>query len=547
MKIWKRVIAVSLTIWCGFFVGCINKETQVQRGDVSQILYLGNGAEPESLDPHIVTGLTEYAVMASLFEGLVGEDPDDLSPEPGSAKKWDISEDGKTYTFFIRKGAKWSNGDRLTAHDFAYSFERILNPILGAEYAYMLYPLKNAQQYNKGEIKSFAKVGARAINDYELILELENQTPYFLSLLTHFAWWPVNKTVIEKFKTNDVRSTPWTREQNIVTNGPFTLKEWRVNKHIIVEKDPQYWDAETVRLKQIHFYPITDLKTEESDFRAGRLHVTSSVPVHDIENYKKNKPKKIKIHSSLSTYYYLLNTDRKPLDDVRVRKALAYSVNREEITKYVTKGGEEPAYHFTPPGTNGYTSKKLFKYDLEKAKKLLAEAGYPNGKGFPELEILYSTKDFHRSIAEVIQQMWFKNLNIKVNLLNQEWKVYLDTRANQNYDIGRAGWVGDYNDPNTFLDLWVKDGGNNHTGWNHPRYDELITLASQTKDRETRFSYFQEAETLLMDEMPAIPLHFSVSKFLIQKSVKGWSSNILNHHPYKYVYLDSVVEKSLEN
>ena len=527
-------LAVALAL-C--LCGCGRRETNVTRGDREQILFKGNGTEPAGIDPHVVTGVTEHNILTALFEGLVSENPIDLHPEPGVAESWEISEDGRTYTFHLRDNARWSNGDPVRARDFVYSFRRILSPGLGAEYAYMLYPLRNGKAFNTGKIDDFSEVGVKADGDLTLIIELENPTPYFLELLNHASWWPVHPPTIEKFGEIDERGTLWTRPGNIVTNGAFTLKDWKINKHLVVEKNPLYWDAQEVELKEIHFLPIDSIDAEERAFRTGHIHLTETIPLHRIDYYRENRPELIRFDPYLGTYYYRINTNVSPLGDKRVRLALAMTINREEITRYVLRGGQKPAYHYTPPDTNGYTSRSRFEYDVKRARELLAEAGFPGGRGFPELEILYNTSEAHRSIAVAIQQMWNKALNIKVKLLNEEWKVYLASVTNGDFQISRAGWIGDYNDPNTFLDMWLIGGGNNSTGWSNSEYDKLIELAGRTIDARERFEYFQQAEAILMDEMPIIPIYFYVSNLLIQPSVKGWHPTILDHHPYKFVSL----------
>ncbi len=520
-------------------VGCGIRETNVERGNREQILYLGNETEPEGLDPHIITGVPEHNIVSALFEGLVSEDPVDLHPVPGVAKSWEIHEDGKRYIFHLREEAVWSNGDAVTAHDFVYSYERILSPALAAEYAYMLYSLKNARAFNAGKITDFSLVGAKALDKKILEIKLETPIPYFLELQSFCAWWPLHPPTIEQFGGMTKRGTPWTRPENIVSNGPFTLKDWMINQRISVKKNPLYWDAEKVKLNEIHFLPIDSKDTEERAFRVGYIHINSEIPLHRVDYYRNERPDLSRFDTYLGTYCYLFNVQSPPLNDIRVRKALSLSLNREEITQYVTRAGQQSAYHFTPPDTGGYNARARVEYDLEKAQDLLADAGYPNGRGFPEIELLYNTSESHRTVAEAIQQMWKKTLNIEIILLNQEWKVFLNSMQSKNYQIGRFGWIGDYNDPNAFLDLWVTDGGNNRTGWSNLEYDKLISLASQSITKEQRYKYFQSAEEILLEELPVMPIYFYVSSFLIHPSVRGWHPNILDHHPYKYVYLDS--------
>lgn len=504
----------------------------------TQILHFGNGTEPQGLDPHVVTGVQEFNIISALLEGLVNEDPKTLEPMPGAAESWTISEDHKTYIFKMREGAKWSNGDPVTANDFVYSWKRLITPGLASEYAYQLFYLENAEKYYKGEIDDFNEVGVKAVDDMTLEVKLKNPVPFFLSLLFHHSLFPVHRGTIEKFGKIDSRVSKWTLPGNFVGNGPFVLKKWELNQIIVVEKNPLYWNASIVKLEEIHFYPIDNEQTEERMFRSGRLHVTNTIPPEKISVYKEKSPEFLKIDPYMGTYYYLLNTLRKPFDDPRVRKALAMSIDRNQIVEKITKGGQMPAYAFTPPDTMGFTPKTAIPYDIEAARKLLAEAGYPDGIGFPESELIYNTLESHRKIAVAIQQMWKKALNIDITLSNQDWKVFLDTQRTMDFSISRASWIGDYPDPNTFLDMWVTDGGNNHTGWSNKKYDDLITKAAETIDREERYGYFQQAEEVLAEEVPIIPIYTYTRVYLLRPEVKGWYPNILDHHPYQYVYLD---------
>ncbi len=505
---------------------------------VPQILHLGNGAEPKALDPHVVTGVTEHNIISALLEGLVTEDPKTLEPQPGAAESWSVSDDGTVYTFVLRSNGKWSNGDTVTAHDFVFSFERMLSPGLSAEYAEMLFVMKNAAAFHEGTIADFSQVGVRAVNDYTLEITLNAGTPYFLSMLNHYSWYPVHKQTILKHGKMDELHTPWTRPGNYVGNGVFVLDTWEVNKVIVVKKNPLHWDAKIVRLEAIHFHAIEKALTEERAFRAGDLHVTGTVPLDKIEKYQQKSPELLMVSPYIGTYYYLFNVEQPPLDDVRVRKALSMSIDRAAICTYVLKAGQLPAYHFVPPDTGGYTSQARVTYDIAAAKKLLAAAGYPDGEGFPGFELLYNTNESHRKIAEVIQQMWQKNLNINVMLKNQEWKVYLDSTQQGDFQVARAGWIGDYVDPNTFLDLWITGGGNNRTRWSNSDYDNFISTAAATSDAAVRFNAFQKAETILLDELPIMPIYLYVSLSLIQPGVRGWHPTLLDHHPYKYVYLE---------
>ena len=457
-------------------------------GVAENVLRININVEVADLDPQIVTGVAEHRVNASLFEGLTDLDPASYEPIPGAAESWDVSADKLTYTFHLRKDGKWSNGEPVTAKDFHYSFHRILSPGLAAEYAYLLHCIKNAQAFNEGKIADFSEVGVRVIDDYTLEIALEHPTPYFLQLHMHQAWFPVHQATIEAHGAMDKRGTPWTRAGNHVGNGPFRLTEWRPNEFIEVRKNEHYWDREQVRLDGILFYPIDNLTTEERSFRAGKIQMTGDVPIDKIPVYQQENPELIHIDPYFGTYFYRLNTTKAPLNDKRVRHALSMALDRDSLTQNVMTGGEISAYRFVPPGVPGYTSGTTLEYDPEKARALLTEAGYPNGQGMPVLEILYNTSEAHRRIAETIQQMWKKELNIDVQLLNQDWKVYQDSQLKLNYDIARAGWIGDVVDPMNFLELWLTNGGNNQTGYGNPAYDAIIRQAYGEPDETKRLA-----------------------------------------------------------
>jgi oligopeptide transport system substrate-binding protein len=472
------------------------------------------------------------------MEGLVHKDGETLEPRPGVAKSWDISADGRVYTFNLRKDARWSNGDPHNAHDYVWSWWRALQPALGNLYAYMYFPIANAKAYYDGEISDFSQVGVKALDDYILQVTLTEPIPYFLQLLDHYSTYPVHRATVEKFGTADQRGTRWTFEGNIVGNGAFQLKEWKINRRITVERNPFYWDAANVRLNQVVFYPTENVTTEERMFRAGQLHY-SGIPSDKIQAYSQSDDPSLRIQPYLGVYFYRLNVDKPQLSDKRVRRALGMTINRDQLVSQITKGGQIPAYTITPPGTMGYYPESDLTFDPEAAKKLLAEAGYPNGEGFPTTEILYNTSEGHRKIAVALQQMWKKHLNIDVVLLNQEWKVYLDTVSNHHYEIARAGWIGDYVDPNNFLDMFLCNGGNNRTRWCNNEYDQIILQqVPKAKTHQQRLDLFQQAENILLDEMPVIPIYIYTSNNLVHPTVKNFGRNILNQANYREMYLE---------
>ncbi|MBI2969684.1 MAG: peptide ABC transporter substrate-binding protein, partial [Gammaproteobacteria bacterium] len=476
--------------------------------------------------------------IMSLYEGLVSKHPGDLSIQPGVAESWSVSGDRKIYVFHFRRNARWSNGDPVSAGDFVYSWRRALMPAVGNLYAYMFHHIKNAEAFFKGEIPDFGEVGVKALDDYTLQVELAAPTPFFMQLLDHHSYYPVHRGTIEKFGRIDERGTRWTRPGNFVGNGAFVLKEWILNRILVVEKNSNYWDADRVKLREIHFYPIPNASTEERMYRAGQLHITEKVPTDKIAVYRAQDPESLSISPYLGTYFYRFNTTRKPLDDLRVRRALAMCIDRRQIVEKITKGGQMPAFTFTPPDTAGYTADAAIAYDFATARALLAEAGYPDGRGFPRLELMFNTDEAHRKIAIAVQEMWRKHLNVEISLTSQDWKVYLDRERNLDYEISRASWIGDYLDPTTFLDLFITGGGNNRTGWSNPRYDRLLAEAARTVDEEQRHALLRQAERILMDEMPVVPIYTYTRVRLISPDLRGWQENILDQHPYKFLRLE---------
>ena len=518
--------------------GCGSGESNVSLGNKTGILYWGNGTEPASLDPHIATGVPEHHIMSSVMEGLVLKDRRSLEPRPGVAESWTISDDGRVYTFKLRDDARWSNGDPHIANDYVWSWWRALQPALGNQYAYMLFPIKNAKRYYDRETEDFGDVGVKALDQRTLQVTLTNPTPYFLQLLDHYSLFPVHQATIEKFGNADQRGTRWSYEGNLVSNGPFKLDEWKINRHITVTRNLHYWDNDNVALNGIVFKPVENTVTEERMFRAGQLHVTSSVPADKISTYRKSNSTELKIAPYLGTYFYRLNIKTPQLQDRRVRRALGMAIDREKLVENITKGGQIPAYTMTPPGTMGYYPKSTLAFDPEGAKNLLSEAGYPNGEGFPAIEILYNTNEGHRKIAVALQEMWKQYLNVDIKLLNQEWKVYLATESAGDYQISRGGWIGDYVDPNNFLDMFLCGGGNNRTGWCNKEYDRLILeVAPSQSSHEERLAVFQQAETMLLNDMPIIPVYTYTSLKLVDLSVGNLDGNIMNQAMYKDIYL----------
>ncbi len=529
---------VLFAIFAAFALGCGERESRVQQGNRLGIYHLGNNGEPQSLDPHLSTGIPEARISAALFEGLVSKNPRTLAPEPGAAERWEISADGLTYRFYLRADARWSNGDALWAEDFRWSWWRALQPALANPYAYMLYPVKNARAYVAGDLKNFSEVGVRVIEPLVLEVVLAHPTPYFLQLLDHHSTYAVHRPTLERHGAPDARRTAWTEPGSLVGNGPFVLKQWVINRHVLVEKNPHYWDRDKVALNGIYFYPTDHQAAEERMFRAGQLHQTYTLPTEKIPVYRRENPRALRLQPYLGTYYYQLNLTRRQFADARVRRALAMSIDREQLVAAVLKGAATPAYAITPPGTLGYQPPKTFAFDPAAARELLAVAGFPAGEGFPATTILTNQGERHRDIAVAIQQMWRQHLNIEVGIRKREWKVYLSERANLQHDIAAAGWIGDYVDPLNFLDLWLSDSGNNHSGWADAHYDKMLRRAAVAGvNSAQRLPLYYEAEQYLLGAMPFIPLYTYQSKYLVDPGVRGVTPNLMDYLNFKYISL----------
>lgn len=527
---------------CAFpllFSACGTRESAVEAGNRTQTLLVGNLSEPNDLDPQIADSQQTFNLIMALMEGLAQYDARTCEPVPAVAEHWDVSPDKLTWTFHLRKNAVWSNGDPVTANDFVWSYQRMLTPSLGAEYAGMLFILKNGERYYRGEISDFSNVGVHAPDPHTLTLTLAHPVPYLPKLVCHAAWYPVHRATLEKFGRPYERGSAWTRPGNFVGNGYFDLVEWIPNKLIRMKKSQTYWDRNNIKLESVVFLPIENTSTEESMFRAGQLHITSSIPIVKIAVYRNDPSLRPMLNQDpmLATYFYRFNVTQPPLNDPRVRRALTLSVNRQQIVEHVTKGGQIPAGHLTPPNIAGFTATANVPYDPAQARQLLAEAGFPGGKGFPKVELLYNTNESHRQIAEAIQQMWRRELGIEISLFNQEAKVYVETMRTMSYQIARYAWVGDYLDPSTFLDTMTTGNGNNQTGWSNAEYDRLIAAAETAGNETERYAFFQRCEEIIAAENPILPLYFYVRNNLQRPEVKGWYSNLLDLHPLKGVFL----------
>ena len=519
--------------------GCARRETVIDAGTRTQILHVGNGAEPQDLDPQIITAFTDQCLALALFEGLCALDEKSSQAVPAAAEHWEVSADGLVYTFHLRANLQWSNGEPLTADDFVQSWRRCLSPGLGAEYAYLLFSVKNAEAFNAGKLTDAAALGFAAPDAHTIIITLERPTPYLPALTAQPPWFPVNPRVVAKFGKLDQRGTAWTRSGNLVGNGPFILTEWTPNARLVTAKNPRYWDAANTRLNGLVFYPTENMDVDERNFRAGQQHLSYELPLAKVDGYRRDDPAKLRLDPFLETFFLRFNVTRPPLDNPKVRAALTRAIDRDSISRNILRGSRFPAHHYTPSDCAGYTSRAAVPDDFTAARQLLADAGYPGGKGFPALEVQVRNDEIHAKVLEAIQQMWKRELGITITIAPVEQKTWVQNQQTLNYAISTARWVGDFVDPVTFLDMFVGGGSNNWTGWANPAYDRLIASAAITPEPRARYELFQQAEALLLADAPVAPVFFGVRSYLISPAVRGWEPALLGFHQYKKVYLQS--------
>jgi oligopeptide transport system substrate-binding protein len=505
-------------------------------GDVTppadDVLRFNLGAEPEIYDPSLASGQSDGRVCRILFEGLTLGDARSLEPRPAQAYRWEMSPDGLRYTFHLRPGIRWSDGSPVTADDFRWSWLRVLKPANAARYAGLLAPIRNAVAYNKGEIADSNAVGIEAPDDSTLIVTLAQPTAYFLYLTQFYTYLPVPRRAIAR------HGNRWTMPGNIVSNGAFTLSYWRQNNRFEFARNPDYWDAEHVRLQRIVAYTIDDLNTSANLYKAGALDWVPSgyLPSQAVPYLREYRD--FRHGNYQGVYFYSMNVKRPPFDNVWVRRALNLAIDRDAIANGLLKRSREPWGNMTPTGYPGYEQPPGFRYDAEKARACLAKAGYPGGKGFRKISIVFNTSEDHRRIAEAVQAMWKDVLHIQVELSNQEWGSFMQGVAALQYDVARRSWIGDYLDPNTFLACWITGDGNNRSGWSNRRYDSLIRDAARETDPQQRFAMLREAEALLLDQGPTIPIYHYSTNELVKPYVRGIWQNPLDLHSLNYVWID---------
>ncbi|WP_166243799.1 peptide ABC transporter substrate-binding protein [Paenibacillus turpanensis] len=499
-----------------------------------------NGEIP-TIDPTIAKDSASSWVLDHVFEGLYFQDKDGL--KPGQAKEVKVSDDGLVYTFTLKDNLKWSNGDPVTAADFEFSWKHVLNPKTASEYAYQIADyIKGGKEYNGADSKlSEAEmnklrdaVGVKAQDEKTLVVTLASPTPYFLQLTSFYTYYPVNKKVVEA-------NPNWAAEASThVGNGPFKVTEWGKDKRLVVQKNENYYNKDAITASEVVWNNITDDNTAWQMFTAGDLNVYRSVTPAAVDQAKASG--ELVVTPKLSTYFYRINVNKAPFNNAKVRKALAMAIERQPIIDNILKTGQKPAFAFVSPGIQmggkdfrdgepGY-----FKEDMAEAKKLLEEGlSELNLTSMPKFTVSYNTNEGHKKIAEAIQEMWKKNLGVEATLENIEWKVYLDKVQKLDYQIARAGWIGDYLDPMTYIDMFVTGGTNNETGWSNAKYDELVAAAKKEQKEDVRIQLFRDAEKILMDEMPIIPIYFYTSANAYKTNLEGYYSPANREPIFRYV------------
>ncbi|AJH02065.1 peptide ABC transporter substrate-binding protein [Clostridium beijerinckii] len=543
----KQLCAVALaaTLGMSILVGCGSNKGGDKAAASKQEITYNLGADPRTLDPALCTDTTGTTVLANAFSGLAELDENEKAI-PGQAEKWDVSDDKLTYTFHLKKDLKWSNGDPVKASDYEYEWKRLLNPETASEYAYALYYLKGGEAYNKGKGNVDA-VGVKATDDNTLVVTLEAPCPYFLELTAQSYYFPVDQKVVESNKdwANDAKT--------LVSNGPFKITNYTIKDSVVLEKNENYYDKDKVKLDKLNLKFVAEETSAWASYKSGQFDVVDTVPKSDVQGALKDGS--AKSFPNLATYFLSINVSDKAkavdpnaakvLSDPKVRKALNLAIDRQSIVDNVTKAGQIPAHGIVGKGIIGpdgkdYTEKTTYfdpKGNVEEAKKLLAEAGYPDGQGLPTLQLLYNPESGHGDTMQAIQDMW-KKIGVNAELQSQEWKVFLTTRVQKQFELARDGWNADYVDPMTFLDMFQSTSDQNNCGYNNPSYDALIDAAKKELDPQKRFDIMHQAEDMLMNDMPVIPLYYYTRTIGIKDYVKGARVSVMNTIYFKNAYVE---------
>ncbi len=516
--------------------GCGEQKSSAERFAEAGVLVLGNNSEPQSQDPHKATAVADGKIICTLLEGLVRPSATtDGEVLPGMATSWEHNAQADVWTFHLNPAAKWSDGTPLTAHDFVYAYKRLLHPQFAGKYAEMLYPLHHAEAYNKGQCP-WEQVGVKATDAQTLQLTLSGPTPHLPRLLLHYTWYPIPAHKVEALGGMLDRRSLWTRPENWVGNGAYVLDAHRFNDFLSVRPNPLYLRAGELKNRGIRFLPIVNGYTETRMYMGGKLHISNNVPPEMLSHAAAEHPQDFCRDPYYCTIFYRLNTARPPLNDLRVRRALSLAIDREALVGKVVRGAGSPTTTFTPPGAgyavNAPAQPATQAQREEEARRLLAEAGYTGGKGFPVLELMTTSRDVQRVMAETIQAMWEKVLGIHVDIRSCEWTAYKAAQQNMEYDISSSSWSGDYLDPATFVELWRSGGGNNCTGWRNADFDAALATARSTGNAEARRTHLQRAEELMLQSQPILPLYHSQRTYLrSSRHVGGWQPRLLDNFP----------------
>lgn len=521
---------------------CGDGRSSAEKFAEAGILVIGNNAEPQSLDPHKATAVADGKIISTMLEGLVRPDAQDEGRvHPGMAESWEHNADASEWTFHLRD-AVWSDGKPVRAQDFVYAYKRLLHPKFAGRYAEMLYPLKGAEAYNKGRA-DWEEVGVQALDARTLRLTLNGPTPHLLQLVLHYTWSPLPEHHVEAHGGMLDRSSRWTHLGNWVGNGAYVYSGHRFNDYLSVSPNARYWRAGEVRNRGIRFLPIVNGYTETRMYMGGKLHITNNVPPEMLARACSVMPQHFCQDPYYCTIFYRLNTTRPPLDDARVRQALSLAIDRETLVGKVVRGAGKPTGVFTPPGAGYAAEPPAFMQRgsqaerEEAARRLLAEAGYAGGKGFPVLELMTTSRDVQRVMAETIQAMWKDVLGVHVEIRSCEWTAYKSAQQSMQYDISSSSWSGDYLDSSTFVELWRSGGGNNCTGWGSPDCDAAIQAARVCGDAAERKAHLRRAESIMLEAQPIIPLYTSERTYLKHPGISGWYPLMLDNHPLDAVQL----------
>lgn len=518
------------------FVSAVCWITSATAGATGVTLRKGNGPEIESLDPHKVEGVSAGNVVRDLFEGLVAESPDG-SLVPGAAESWTVSENRLAYTFTLRANARWSNGDIVRAEDFVAGLRRSIDPATGSHYSQILAPIENAEDIVAGKLPP-ERLGVEAVDARTLTIRLKGPTPYLLGLLVHSSTFPIHRASIAEHRSQ------FAQPGNLVSNGAYRLLERVLQSHVLLERNPFYWDDANTQIDRVKYVNTEDLNSEFKRFRAGELDWTYEVPASQRDWIWRNMRDSYHAHTYLGVYYYGINLTQPPFkNNPKLRHALSLAIDRNIIVDKVLGLGEKPAETWVPPGVTGHRGATVpwVEWNRERrlahARKLYAEAGYSATQP-ARVEIRYNTHDNHKKVATAVAAMWTQWLGVEVQLINEEWKAYLQSRRlKARTQVFRAGWIGDYNDANSFLEILHSAHGLNDSGYANTAYDALLEKAAVEVDPTRRAQWMQDAEALLLQDLPVIPIYFYVTKRLVSPRVQGWQGNIMDHHATRYLRL----------